>query len=57
MMWGTAPQRRPRWLDGNVESSARSYKAEVVALVRSYGKSIGGISRDLDLAVTRVVLA
>jgi transposase-like protein len=30
------------------------YKAEVVALVRSSGKSIGEISRDLDLTETAV---
>ena len=30
------------------------YKAEVVALVRSSGKSIGAISRDLDLTETAV---
>jgi len=30
------------------------YKAEVVALVRSSGKSIGEISRDLDLTQTAV---
>jgi transposase len=30
------------------------YKAEVVALVRSSGKSVGEISRDLDLTETAV---
>ncbi len=30
------------------------YKAEVVALVRSSGKSIGAVSRDLDLTETAV---
>jgi len=30
------------------------YKAEVVALVRSSGKSVGAISRDLDLTETTV---
>ena len=30
------------------------FKAEVVALVRSSGKSIGEISRDLDLTETAV---
>lgn len=30
------------------------YKAEVVALVQSSGKSIGAISRDLDLTETAV---
>ncbi len=30
------------------------YKAEVIALVRSSGKSIGEISRDLDLTETAV---
>jgi len=30
------------------------YKAEVVALVRSSGKNIGEISRDLDLTETAV---
>jgi transposase len=30
------------------------YKAEVVALVRSSGKSIGEVSRDLDLTETAV---
>jgi transposase len=30
------------------------FKAEVVALVRSSGKSIGQISRDLDLTETAV---
>ena len=30
------------------------YKAEVVTLVRSWGKSIGEISRDLDLTETAV---
>jgi transposase-like protein len=30
------------------------YKAEVVALVRSSGKSVGAISRDLDLTETAV---
>jgi transposase-like protein len=30
------------------------YKAEVVALVRSSGKGVGAISRDLDLTETAV---
>jgi transposase len=30
------------------------YKAEVVALVRSSGKTVGAISRDLDLTETAV---
>ena len=30
------------------------YKAEVVALVRSSGKSVGEVSRDLDLTETAV---
>jgi transposase len=51
MIWGTTPQRRSRWLDGSFASSATSTR---LALVRSSGKSVGEISRDLDLTETAV---
>jgi len=35
-------------------SFSKEYKAEVVALVRKGGKSIGAVARDLDLSETAV---
>ena len=41
-------ERRPR------RKFTDEYKAEVVALVRSSGKSVGQVARDLDLTETAV---
>jgi transposase len=35
-------------------SFSKEYKAEVVALIRAGGKSIGAVARDLDLSETAV---
>ncbi len=43
-----ARQRRPR------RSFSDQFKAEVVELVRSSGKTVGEVSRDLDLTETAV---
>ena len=43
-----ARERRPR------RSFSKEYKAEVVALVRTSGKTIAAIARDMDLGETAV---
>jgi hypothetical protein len=54
MMWGTTPQRRSRWLDESVGSSATSAKPRWSPWCARPGGVSGRISRDLDLTETAV---